>query len=701
MQDKKTGSKELCEGKPEETTWKTIPEALNPEGQGLGKINLEKTNPEKLNSEKQSSGKVNPEKPNPESQNTKKTSSKETSRKTTKENPDSTKKLPLRRIASNYAYLLRYAFGKDAPLILAIFAAFTLGGVGYACMDTIFVRALIGFLSDNRYSFADTAALVLAAAVGMALFTALLRCTESLAAPRLIRLSGRMQEEMIQKAVKMDLMCYDCDAYYDDFVIAAAQLEEMVNTAILDLAQMGRNVVTILVLSGLITSIDPVIAIFPVLGFLVNFVASFRIMKLEYDFNVEKKTVMRRANYSKRVFYQPEYAKEIKLSHIEVPLGRQFDQALDETIGIAKRYGVKIAAWSLVNWITVFTLLSMFFVPLYLGYMALVLCKVGLEDVAALNNAQGAVRNHLDSVNYCIGRIQHAGLFCERFRRFMDYESRIEGAAGSAAVPASGRVIEIKDMSFRYDGAQKDTLKHINMRIEPGQKVAFVGENGAGKTTLTKLLMRLYDVTGGSICYGGEDIRNFATEEYREIFGSVFQDYQIYASAVWENVMMHGRKEEEEELVKAALGQSGFSGRLKSLPQGVLTALTREFDEKGVQLSGGEAQKVAIARLFAKKRQMQIAVLDEPSSALDPRAEYELNKNMMGRVGDATVIFISHRLSTTRDADCIYMFENGEIIEQGTHGELMEKDGQYAKMFRCQAKYYQENAEVLGEGQGT
>ena len=114
-----------------------------------------------------------------------------------------------------------------------------------------------------------------------------------------------------------------------------------------------------------------------------------------------------------------------------------------------------------------------------------------------------------------------------------------------------------------------------------------------------------------------------------------------------------------------------------------------------VQLSGGEAQKVAIARLFAKKERMHIAILDEPSSALDPRTEYELNENIMNRVGDATVIFISHRLSTTRDADCIYMFENGEIIEQGTHQELMALGGQYADMFQCQAKYYQENAEAL------
>lgn len=604
-------------------------------------------------------------------------------------------KLPVSRILSNYFYLLKYAFRKDASLIILIFASFVAGGVGYASMDTIFMRVFINYLSDDRYTFHQTAVLVAGATIGMALLMAFERCTESFAQPRIIRMTGMMQEEMIKKVVTMDLMCYDCDTYYDDFIVAASQLEDMILTAIFDLARMGRNVTTVLVLSGLITFIDPVIAIFPVLGFLINIFSRFRIMKLEYEYDVEKKTIMRRANYSKRVFYQPEYAKEIKQSHIEIPLERQFHQAIDETIAVSKKYGIRISLWSLVNWILVFTFLSLFCVPLYLGYMALVVCRIGLGDVAALNNAQSTVRNRLDAINYCVERIQRAGLFCERFRKFMNYESSIENAKGTANVPKDRTVSEIKDMSFHYDGSDEDTLKHINMKIKAGEKVAFVGENGAGKSTFIKLLMRLYDVTEGSICYGEHDIREFSTEAYRDIFGSVFQDYQIYATSVQNNVMMHKWDEKEQERVKAALEQSGFWDRLNTLPNGLMTSLTREFADNGVQLSGGEAQKIAIARLFAKKERMHIAILDEPSSALDPKAEYELNQNILNKAGDATVIFISHRLSTTRDADCIYMFENGEIIEQGTHRELMEMNGKYADMFRCQAKYYQQNQEII------
>ena len=454
-------------------------------------------------------------------------------------------------------------------------------------------------------------------------------------------MTGMMQEEMIKKAVRMDLICYDCDTYYDDFVVAAAQLEEMVVTAIIDLARMG---------------------------FLINTVARFRIMKLEYDYDVKKKTIMRRANYSKRVFYQPEFAKEIKLSHIEVPLEKQFHQALDETLAVAKRYGIRISLWSFTDWVLVFTLLSAFCVPIYLGYLALVVCCIGLGDVAALNNAQGAVRDHLDSINYCVERVQKAGLFCDRFHRFMDYEGKIEESLGIAKIPQKRAELVIKDMSFRYDGAAKDTLKHINIRIKPGEKIALVGENGAGKSTFIKLLMRLYDVTEGSICYGGHDIREYTTKEYRDIFGAVFQDYQIYAASVEENVMMQRGSESDHKSAELALEQSGFSGQLGTLPNGLKTSLTREFAEDGINLSGGEAQKVAIARLFAKREKMHIAILDEPSSALDPKAEYELNKNMLNKAGDAAVILFLTGCLPQEMRTVSICLKMGKLLKKGLIG---------------------------------
>ena len=226
------------------------------------------------------------------------------------------------------------------------------------------------------------------------------------------------------------------------------------------------------------------------------------------------------------------------------------------------------------------------------------------------------------------------------------------------------------------------------MTIRKGDKIAIVGYNGAGKTTLIKLMMRLYDPTEGEILYNGMDIRELDTDEYRKQIGTVFQDFKIFATSIAENVM-NGVYDEaaDRETVLSALKNADFTENLETLPEGIETHLTREFNGKGTNLSGGESQKVAIARVFAAD--YPLVIMDEPSSALDPMAEYNLNQSILHNTEGKTVIFISHRLSTTRIADKIYMFDTGRLIEEGSHTELLEKNGKYAEMFRLQSEKYQ------------
>ena len=226
------------------------------------------------------------------------------------------------------------------------------------------------------------------------------------------------------------------------------------------------------------------------------------------------------------------------------------------------------------------------------------------------------------------------------------------------------------------------------MKIVRGEKIAVVGYNGAGKTTLTKLIMRLYDVSGGEILYNGVNIKEYDLAEYRAKIASVFQDFKIFASSLAENVVADIYTPDMEERVKSALDKVDFIIDLDKLPNGLDTQLTKEFDDGGVNLSGGESQKVAIARVFAADSELMI--MDEPSAALDPLAEYKLNHSILDRAsGDGkSVIFISHRLSTTRMADRIYMFADGRLIEQGSHENLMKQGGKYAEMFTMQASKY-------------
>ena len=209
--------------------------------------------------------------------------------------------------------------------------------------------------------------------------------------------------------------------------------------------------------------------------------------------------------------------------------------------------------------------------------------------------------------------------------------------------------------------------------------------------------MRLYDVTEGGIALNGHNIKEYAVWDYRELFATVFQDFKLLSASVAENVLMREVADEQGEIppedrekVIAALKNSGVYERIMQLEKGIETTLSREFDEKGTILSGGEAQKVAIARVFAKNCKM--VILDEPSSALDPISEYNINHSMLEAAKDKTVVFVSHRLSTTRIADRIIMFENGEIIEEGSHDELMRRNGKYAEMFLLQAEKYREGA---------
>jgi ATP-binding cassette subfamily B protein len=235
----------------------------------------------------------------------------------------------------------------------------------------------------------------------------------------------------------------------------------------------------------------------------------------------------------------------------------------------------------------------------------------------------------------------------------------------------------------------KNVLRNVNMTIRKEDKIAIVGYNGAGKTTLIKLIMRLYDPTEGEILYNGVNIKNYEPNAYRRMIGTVFQDFKIFATSIAENVMNGDYRESDRETVLSALKAADFTDKLDTLEDGINTHLTREFNNKGTNLSGGESQKIAISRVFAKN--YPIVIMDEPSSALDPLAEYNLNQSILHNTEGKTVIFISHRLSTTRIADKIYMFDTGSLIEEGSHEELLSMNGKYAEMFRVQSEKYRES----------
>lgn len=594
-------------------------------------------------------------------------------------------KIGIKRLVSNVLYVMKFAYRHDKKMAAAYIASQCVHSGASTFLNTFLLKEIIDVLTGG----ADVQSIIKLLLIWFAVNSAGLLihiALENVFFTRSVRVSGAIQRELMEKARQIDLKCYDIPEYYDDFVIAASQSEDMITTAIMSVANILSSILAMLIAGTLIITMNPIIAIFPVVGFIINIITRFMITRLEYQYSIEKAKIGRKADYSRRVFYQPEFAKEIKLTGIEDALMEQYDEAIAQERKMAIKYSLKILPPTLINWICTFTICQFYAVPVYLAYLAIEKQSIGLGDVASLKNASNNIKSHLDGMNYALVNFQTVGQYAEKFRRFMDYEINIEGCAGELPVPENDCTLELKNVSFKYKDSEDYVLKNVSMKVRRGEKLALVGENGAGKSTLIKLIMRLYDVTDGSITFGGADIRKLNTKEYRKKIGAVFQDFQIYGASLAENVKMDFAEEAENEDIIRALEKADFGGKLKKLPDGIKTELTREFSDSGTVLSGGESQKAAIARIFM--RDMPIAILDEPSSALDPIAEYRLNKSMMQNAENQAVILISHRLSTTKDADRIILLENGSVAESGTHSELLASGGKYAEMWNVQAGKY-------------
>ncbi len=288
-----------------------------------------------------------------------------------------------------------------------------------------------------------------------------------------------------------------------------------------------------------------------------------------------------------------------------------------------------------------------------------------------------------------IGGIREHSSHLDDFRSFMDIPNPDEGKK-TIPIPKSDKyTFKFENVSFKYKGQDAYALKNLNLTLEAGQRLAVVGLNGAGKTTFIKLLLRLYDVTEGRILCNGTDIREFDRAEYYRLFAPAFQEVEVFAFKLSENVSMRIADDTDKALTEQYLRDAGMGEKLESLPKGMDTELLKVLYDDGVDLSGGEKQKLALARALYKNA--PIVVLDEPTAALDALAEYRLYQSFDGMIGDRTAVYISHRLSSTRFCDNIAMFVAGEMVEYGTHEELLEKNGAYAEMFMVQAQYYVED----------
>ena len=594
-------------------------------------------------------------------------------------------KQPLKTVIANNAFLIKLCFKASPALVIfpvldavrnqvSIFFEHTVG-IGY-----VLEAAEFGY-PFKRVAFV-VILLFICISIGMA-FTVwvgdYVRAKEGPKVSKAIKLM------LYERAKELDLECYDNPDYYNEMVLAISEVDNQIERCITFLCNVFAGLATFITSGIYFMHKDGLSILFAIVSFFITFFFTQAYNRLSYKIRVERNPHERKREYVKRVFYLADCAKEIRLNpDVKKCLKDTFEEANDKVYDTEKKYAKK---HFFQRYMGNYVGNDFFCDVLYIGYLvfkAAVLKALSFSTVAILYNSFGRMKRSLRIFTDTYPFACETSLYVQKIRNFLEFESKLS-SEGELAPKEEAHAIKTEGISFAYDKT-KPILSDINLDIKPGEKIALVGYNGAGKTTLVKLLMRLYDPDSGCIKMDSEDVKKYDLKEYRKSIGVVFQDFKIFAGTVAENVVMDIYNDKEAESVDRALSDSGLKKRIEASDKGINTNLTTEIHEDGINLSGGEAQKLAISRVFWQNSGFMI--LDEPSSALDPIAEYQLNHAMLTATKDKTVIFISHRLSTTRIADRIVMLENGRVVEKGTHEELLNLNGKYAAMWKVQAGAY-------------
>jgi ATP-binding cassette subfamily B protein len=442
--------------------------------------------------------------------------------------------------------------------------------------------------------------------------------------------------------------------------------------------------ITFLSMIALLIGVSPLLALLALVSPIPAFISDTRYSWWGYRIARWNSRLLRRMNYLVQLVTVDTYAKEVKL----FGLGGYFIKRyglLSKTYydrqrkQVVRRY-IAGYAWG------VLTTLAGSITYLYVALQA-VAGRLTLGDLTLYTSAASAVQNSISNLLGGFSSMYEHNLYLSNLFQLLETPVKVARPDNPIPLPAPlrGEVV-FENVSFGYPGAEKPALHNVSFTIAPGETLAVVGRNGAGKTTLIKLLVRLYDPTEGRILIDGNDIRDYDPDELRAGIGAMFQDYVTYQATAKENIglgsLMHL---EDQPAIATAAERGGADELLEKLPSAYETMLGKWFDE-GVNLSGGEWQKVALSRAFM--RDARILVLDEPTSALDAQAEYELFERLKRLTTGRSAIYISHRFSTVRRADRILFLEHGELVEEGTHAELMGLNGRYARLFKMQASAY-------------
>ncbi len=577
-------------------------------------------------------------------------------------------------ILKNNVYMIKAVYRTDAKYILFTFLLRVISGLRTSFLY-VYLLGMVLYCVENKKEgtyilcFLALSTLPLAAAFAMEAYY-----NHVFQPIHRERISCQLQGRFFEKLQRADMSNYDLAETYTTITLANDEITVR-PLAVVDNIFRGIEcfVATVAIIVGTISAgwfVFGICIVSFLAGILITNLRSKRIVQYDEAIKVKDKKL----SLLHRLLYLPEYAKDNRLSHIHDVFLAEYNAVIEEKEAITESGGRQIARLYLLQSMFCNAFCIDFVIPLCLSVVILVFGHLSVSAFVVAINASAQIQLRLDDLTEAVSEFLKNGRFTERIRNIEKIKCDIEKS--TEGHPVSGmQKISLQNVSFFYPGGTLG-LSEINLDIRRGEKIAIVGSNGSGKSTLIKILLRFYDPTSGKVLQNNMNIKEYDIAAYRSQFGTIFQDFNIYATTVRNNICMGD--EVNEDRINEALNDAGLSKDITDLD----VQLTREFDENGTLYSGGLLQRLALARVFYEDYDM--IIMDEPTAALDVFFERKFYDILFNKLKEKTIIFVSHRLSSVTSCDKILYMEKGRITEEGTHDYLMKLNGGYCKLFNAQ-----------------